>query len=380
MYVSSWPALHLSLFRKPPGDQRVLPFPFHDPHARYFYRARNGIFHLFRALQFKDKDVVLVPSYHHGNEVRAIRAAGASVMFYPVTQDLEPDLNAVEQLCTSRTRALFVIHYLGWSQPLSWLVEFCRARGLLLIEDCALALLSQCGGRPLGSYGDYAIFCLYKTLPVPNGGLLVQNRHRLADLDNLDLVSCRLLSLTSRTSDLVIEALQSRWGMFGGALTRLKGGMGIVLNHTGVRREAVGDSGFNAAEADLAMSGFCHYLLRYFDFDTIRQKRRENFLRLLRLLPEKAPCLRRDLPNGVCPLFFPLLIKDKLGVSTALRRRGIGAIEFWNEGDPAADRATFPDAWFLRDHVLGLPIHQDLSEDQLWYMAEQVSELQPSRC
>ncbi len=47
--------------------------------------------------------------------------------------------------------------------------------GLPLIEDCALSLLSSDGDRPLGTTGDVGIFCLYKTLPVPNGGALVVN-------------------------------------------------------------------------------------------------------------------------------------------------------------------------------------------------------------
>ena len=47
-----------------------------------------------------------------------------------------------------------------------------------LIEDCALSLFSHDGERPLGSLGDAAIFCFYKTLPVPHGGgLLLRKVH-----------------------------------------------------------------------------------------------------------------------------------------------------------------------------------------------------------
>src|SRR5204862_512234 len=76
---------------------------------------------------------------------------------------------------TSGCRVLYVIHYLGWPQPILELRELCKERGIVLIEDCALSLLSQFNGRPLGTFGDYSVFCLYKTLPVPNGGMLIQN-------------------------------------------------------------------------------------------------------------------------------------------------------------------------------------------------------------
>ena len=56
---------------------------------------------------------------------------------------------------------------------------------MLLVEDCALSLLSEADGRPLGSFGDWSVFCLCKTLPLPNGALLVQNGPRLKSLERL---------------------------------------------------------------------------------------------------------------------------------------------------------------------------------------------------
>src|SRR6185369_7599174 len=66
-------------------------------------------------------------------------------------------------------------HYAGFSGPTDAFRRLADVHGLLLIEDCALSLLSAQGQRPLGSTGDVGIFCLYKCLPVPNGGALVVN-------------------------------------------------------------------------------------------------------------------------------------------------------------------------------------------------------------
>ena len=77
----------------------------------------------------------------------------------------------------------------------------------------------------------------------------------------------------------------------------------------------------------------------------------------------------------MCPLFFPLLVPNKRAAAEALWRRGIGAVEFWNEGDSEATGEAFPDTQFLRDHVLELPIHQDVTAEQVDYMADQVRSL-----
>src|ERR1019366_2363015 len=74
---------------------------------KFFYVARNGIYHLFRALALRSDENVLVPDYHSGNETSAIRAAGAPIRFYPIGRDLQPDREAITRLCTPQTRALY---------------------------------------------------------------------------------------------------------------------------------------------------------------------------------------------------------------------------------------------------------------------------------
>jgi hypothetical protein len=50
-------------------------FPFNVPHRLSFYRARNAIYHLFRALLETNPGLtVLAPDYNSGNEILAMRA------------------------------------------------------------------------------------------------------------------------------------------------------------------------------------------------------------------------------------------------------------------------------------------------------------------
>lgn len=371
MYVPTWQGLNPTAFFQS-GSTTPLPFPLSAAHCTYFYRARNAVYHLFRALCLKPDEPVLVPAFHHGNEVRAIRAAGASIRFYPILRNLEPDLEALSKLCRSGARVLFVIHYLGLPQPIKELTALCREYGMLLVEDCALALFSETAGRPLGSFGDYSIYCLYKTLPVPHGGLLVQNRQVLTELSNLDLTPCRFLATAGPSLESMLEQLRRRSNGLGKTLLVLKRSMGRVLSALGMERMPVGDIGFDLHSVNTAMSPWCHRLVQTCDVAGIRERRTSNFLRLLRHLIGHATLLRTELEEGVCPLFFPILVPNKRAAAEALWQRGIGAVEFWNEGDSEANGAVFPDTQFLRDHVLELPIHQDVTAEQVDYMAEQV--------
>ncbi len=53
----------------------------------------------------------------------------------------------------------------------------------------------------------------------------------------------------------------------------------------------------------------------------------------------------------------------------------IEAVQFWNHGDPEAASEEGPDARYLREHVLEIPIHQDIGVDQIDYAAEQILDL-----
>jgi dTDP-4-amino-4,6-dideoxygalactose transaminase len=369
MYVSAWPGLSPATLLRPPR-RAGLPFPLEAPRKTYFFRARNALYHLFRALGFSARERVLVPDYHSGNEVAAIRAAGAGLTCYPVTRGLDIDLDALSRRCTPETRAVLAIHFLGWPQRLDALAAFCRQRGLLLVEDCALSLLSEADGVPLGATGDFAVFCLYKTLPVPNGAVLVHNRGLAPGLDALALRRCGLAPLLGRTAELLLEWVRGRCDAPGRALFALKRAAGKRLRAAGVERVPVGDMGFDPRQVDVALSPMCEALLRRWDYEAIRRRRRENFAALRERLLGRVALLKAELPDGACPLFFPILVEDKAAAARALWARGVDAVEFWNEGDPQAPAA--PAARFLRDHVLELPLHQDLSTSQVQYVADQV--------
>jgi dTDP-4-amino-4,6-dideoxygalactose transaminase len=375
MYVSTWPGLAPSCLTYV-QNKKALPFPLQSPIQTRFFAARYGIYHLIRKIIAQEQGAVLVPAYHHGNEVRAIRAAGASIRFYPIGRDLQPDLGQLERLCRGGARVLYVIHYLGWPQPIEDLRVLCRRHGLILIEDCALSLLSESRGRPLGSVGDYSVFCLYKTVPVPNGGLLVQNRNVFLDLARMPLRRCGPASVLSRSAELLLERMRSSSNGIGRVLSEIKGAAGTLTRRFGASRIPIGNTGFDWAHANVGASAISNVLLGWLDYEEIRRRRRSNYAFLAERLKHKATLIFPRLDEGICPLFFPVLAPDKHAAAERLWRRGIGAVEFWNEGDTEAGPDAFPESHFLRKHLLELPIHQDISPRQIEYIAREAEQLE----
>lgn len=372
MYVPTFQGLSPIDWLKPAGTAgRCFPFA---ARRMAFYRARNAIYHLFTALHaLVPRLRVLVPDYHSGNEVLALQAAGAVIHFYRVGRDLQADLEDIERLCKAHDPdVLYVIHYLGWPQPMAACKRMCRERSMLLVEDCALSLLSEPGGEALGSSGDWSIFCLYKTLPVPDGALLVENTMPLTALERLRLHHAGGFSVVGRLAELTVQRVRARVNGLGAAIHSAKRLVGRAAGALDVNRPRVGDIGFNIDEVDLAMSPASEHLLDRFDFNAIRQARATNYQTLSRALGDSVTPAQPAMPDGGCPLMLPILVDDKSVAAGALRARGVEALEFWNYGVHPFDNES-TDVQFLRSHVLGLPIHQDVTSRQLSYVAQQLA-------
>jgi dTDP-4-amino-4,6-dideoxygalactose transaminase len=367
-YVPAWQILHPSLLwgaaRRDP-----LPYPLDQPRLTYVYVARNAIYYLFRALHLRPDEVVLAPAYHSGNEIRAIRAAGATVRYYSIGRDFLPDMGELDRLSREGARVLYVIHYLGWPQPLEAMTRLCQERGMRLVEDCALSFLSRWGDRPLGSIGSHSIFCLYKTLPIPDGGLLVENHDPVAGLTNLPQRQVNGTSTAGRALNLLLEGVRSRSELAGKGLAALKGLGGSMLSGAGVSRVPVGNIGFRIDHVDYAMTPLSRSILGRLDYVEIVRRRRANFAAMKDRLEGWTWLPNLRLTEGVCPLFFPIWVRgNKTEAAAALRREGIAAVEFWNYGEADATAEEFPDMDFMRRHVLELPIHQDVTLREIDHM------------
>ncbi len=345
--------------------------PFCGGDVQWYFLARNAIFEACRLLELANGEV-LMPAYHHGVEVEAVVASGARPVFYRVDAQWQVDLKDLERRIGPETKALYLIHYAGFPGPAAQMRQLANDRGLVLIEDCALSLLSCDGVTELGSRGDVSVFCLYKTLPVPNGGALKFNRPRHGEC--LPLRTPPLASMTSLTLSSLLLNLEMRAGRAGSLLRagirRLAHG---VVRASGVDRVAVGTMHFNPEHADLGISPLSLSIAQRQEADRIVATRRRNYLLLNDRLKSVARPLFDRLSPGTCPLFYPLWVDDKPALIERLGKHGIRAVDFWGEHHPACNPAEFPEAMRARQHIVEIPCHQDLSLATMEWIADQVA-------
>lgn len=352
----------------------LLPFPLTSPRLSLWYLGRNALYALLGAMKLGPGDAMIVPSYTNGVEVAAIAARGIAVHTTPVRKDLALDTRALETaLVRTGARAVLLIHYLGFPQPVDAVAGICRRHGAALIEDCALSFLAKLpDGRPAGSIGAAAIFSLYKTLPVPDGAALVINDPSIPD--PVAPVEPELVSSGSGLGRLVLNGARSG-GAAGQAAARaldlLRRGAGRALESRGMTRTAAGSMKFETERLAWGASRFTRAILPRLDHAGIAWARRRNFARMRERLPH-VETFFRTLPAGACPLFYPVIVEDKERLMRDLAAREIETVNFWSTWHPATPAAAYPHVKSLREHVVELPCHQDLDEADIDVIADAV--------
>lgn len=123
-------------------------------------------------------DMVLLPVNVCASVPMAVLSVGALPVLVDTDASLNMDAEALESMLDAhpRTRAVIVVHQHGIPANMERLTRIVRAKktDVCVIEDCAQAHSTTIRGKPVGRYGDMAVFSFNKgkILSAGSGGLL----------------------------------------------------------------------------------------------------------------------------------------------------------------------------------------------------------------
>ncbi len=233
--------------------------------------------------------------------------------FYGLNPDLSADKSELyEMISSGKYGALLVIHYFGFClNDMGKIRQLCQDNDVVLIEDCAHAMWSEISEGVLGHLGDYSFYSLHKFLATEEGGCLQVN------------------------TEMNMHLLQSP-----------------TLDHP--KRETLDI----LARSDLAI---------------IRERRRANYQMLSNKIKDFSgiELMYPDLPEGISPHNLPLLVSGDKRESLYFKliEAGVPAIALYYRLIDPISQGDFPDSTYISDHILNLPIHQDINGEDIEFMA-----------
>ena len=142
--------------------------------------GRMAFFHIVRALELPAGSEIIVPALTFWVIPELARRAGLRPVFVDVDPDtFTLDPAALERAITANTRAVVPTHLYGLPCDMDPIIAIARRHNLAVIEDCAHALGATYRERPVGTFGDAALFSFQTLKPLNafGGGMaIVQDR------------------------------------------------------------------------------------------------------------------------------------------------------------------------------------------------------------
>lgn len=357
-----------------PRESSGLPAPLDRERVTFWYSCRTALWQAVRALKLEEGSAVALPAFSCGSEIEPFLRAGLVPCFYRSLANLDPDPQSFEEAARGASAAL-VTHYFGFPVQTREVKAICERHTLALIEDCAHALYARNEHGWLGEGADAAVFSFTKSLAVPDGGALLL---RGSAPSAVAAARPPRREVARRLRSLVMRDLRASPSTLVRGLAHLPAG---IKKLTGIRPGGEDFStadgieqamSFRADQEGTSMSASAMRLLRATDHARVRQLRRRRFEELV-VAARQAGGLRPffdSLPDGACPLFLPVEVRDPEGFRSQLKKHRLGARHFWAWYHPAVPWKAFPHEAHLKQALFGVPLHQSLRDEEVRRLAE----------
>jgi len=326
-------------------------------HAISVASCTAGMHLVYYALGLKPGDEVIVPAQTHTATAHAVGFTGAT----PIFVDAEAatgniHLDAIEAAINERTRAIAVVHFLGYPVRMDSVRAIADRHGLFVMEDAALAVGTYYKGKHAGTLGDAGCFSFYpvKHMTTAEGGMILTNNGDLAE---------RLQRLKAFGLDRTFDQ-------------RTQPGIYDVV-----------DLGFNFRMNEIEAALGIEQLKR---MPGVLASRHENYdvlaaeladMAEVTIFPEPAGKKDADCVNSFYCLSAVLdqkLVDKRADIVNALRAKGVGSsvyypmpvplLTFYRQKYGFSDE-QFPVALWISRGAISLPVGAHLTPDDMRYVA-----------
>jgi len=301
-------------------------------------------------------DEVIMPSFTFVSTANAVVRCGAKPIFVDIrAETLNIDERLIEDSITSKTKAIFVVHYAGVSCEMDRIKGIAEKHGLVVVEDAAQGVNATYKGRALGSIGHLGAYSFHDTKNYVSGegGALCVNDSRLVE-----------------RAEIIRDKGTNRSQFFRGAVDK----------YTWV------DEGSSFAPAEIT----CAFLLAQLEaMDEITVRRRavyQFYLESLSPLAEQELLTIPTAPENCETNYhmFHILLNDmktRDGLMAHLKHDGISAVfhyvplhssvmgrKYWQNGESLAITDD------LSSRLLRLPFYADITTDEQARVVNSISE------
>ena len=131
---------------------------------------------------------IIVPPLGWVTDVSSIVQLGMTPVFVDISfENLSITYEKILKAITKKTKAIVLIHTLGFNALNEKILKIAKKKNLLLIEDCCEAHGAKYNNKKVGTYGDLSLFSFYfgHHMTTIEGGMVCCNDNKLQELSKM---------------------------------------------------------------------------------------------------------------------------------------------------------------------------------------------------
>ena len=314
-----------------------------------------------KAIGIEPGDEVIVPTMTFTATAEVVSYCSAKPVLVDIQRDTgNIDISEIQRAITDKTRAIIPVHYGGLPCDMDRILDLAKTKNLYVVEDAAHSVPASYKGKSIGAIGDLTCFSFYATKPLAagEGGMVTTENGQWAD-------RMRMLRLHGISKD--------AWKRYsnGGSWYYEVQEMGYKYNMTDI-------------QASIGMSQ-----LKKIDFmwemrKQITERYNEAFSKLESLIIPYSDEERTSSYHLYALKINPEVLNiDRAGFIEILNERGIGtSVHFiplhrhpYYKNTYSYDREQFPEAEWVYERLISLPIYPGMKETEVQYVIETVTDV-----
>lgn len=131
---------------------------------------------------------IIVPPLGWVSDISSVAQLGMTPVFVDISfNNLAITAENIKRAITPKTKAIVLIHCLGFNGINDEIIKIAKDNNLILIEDCCESHGAMFGDKKIGSIGDISLFSFYfgHHITTIEGGMVCVNNPKLYDLAKL---------------------------------------------------------------------------------------------------------------------------------------------------------------------------------------------------
>jgi len=332
------------------------------PHATALSSATAGLHLALIAHGVKPGDDVITTAMTFAATVNVIALTGATPVLVDIDRGtLQLRIDDLAKKITKKTKAIMPVHFAGQPVDLDPLFALARKHNLVVIEDAAHAVGTEYKGKKIGSFDSTSVFSFHpnKNMTTGEGGMVVSTNAAVVD---------KVTLLKFHGMD------KNAWKRF---------------DKAGSPRYDITEAGYKYNMMDIQAAMGLHQLPKLNAFIVKRTGRAQQYQKAFAnldglFLPKAVPYAHTHAWHLYTPLInIDALTIDRDAFMQQLKKRNIGSGLHYSAVHEFSVNANkygwkpldFPEAHFVSERILSLPLFPDMVNQDLDDTVEAVMDI-----